>query len=134
MHPAAHIVLSGIEACRRCLRQHPGQPVKAVNRRFDFAETAPAAGPGSPADAGARRWVELRPHSAGVAIQIVTGTRRALAESLLYPATPESAGADRPWLGIDPAAIIAPPFLTQLAAAAARALEQLDSFPEPLHG
>jgi len=134
MHPAAHIVLSGIEACRRCLRQHPGQPVKAVARRFDYAESAAAARPAGPADPGARRWVELRPHSAGVAIQIVTETRRTLAESVLYPATPDASGTDRLWLGIDPAAITAPPFLTTLAAAADRALERLDSFPELLHG
>lgn len=151
MHPSAHIVLSGIEACRRVLRQHPGRPVKAVNRRFDYADSAdqPLR---LPADRGAEhRWVELRPHTAGIAIQLVDGPRRALAGSVLYPAAAEpaesagpadatngaqsgAAGGEDPWLGIDPGAITAPPFLTTLAAAAARALEQLDSFPETLHG
>ncbi len=144
MHPSAHIVLSGIEACRSFLRQHPGAPLKAINRRFDYADAAPqapAAGPQPPSVAagpvagpGPRRWVELRPHSAGIAIQLVDGPRRTLADSVLYPAAPEAAEADRLWLGISPEAITAPPFLTKLAAAAARALEQLDSFPEALHG
>lgn len=144
MHPSAHIVLSGIEACRSYLRQHPGAPVKAVNRRFDYAEAAPedpATGPhlpsvsaGPAAGPGPRcgRWVELRPHSAGIAIQLVDGPRRTLAGSVLYPATAEAAEAEL-WLGINPEAITAPAFLTQLTDAADRALRQLPALPEPAH-
>lgn len=145
MHPSVQIVLSGIEACRRVLRQHPGQPVKAINRRFDYIDAADTPSSSASAQGTPRRWVELRPHTAGIAIQLVDGSRRALAGSVLYPAAAEpadadpcaqgaGAGAESPWLGIDADAITAPPFLTKLAAAAARALEHLDSFPETLHG
>lgn len=128
MHSSVSAVLSGIEVCRRLLTQHPTVPIKAVNRRFDFAATT--AGPHKVFRYPPDRWVELRPHTCGIAVQLASGPLRMTAVSLPYPMMPGGIGDD---LCPDLDAIESDPFLEALAAAANRALDQLASFPEPTH-
>lgn len=128
MHHSVQAVLSGIEACRRYLLAHPAQPVKAVNRRFDYTEST--AGPHAVFSYGPGRWVELRPLTFGIAIQLAHGPLRMTAASVPYPMMPGCA-VDEPYP--DPAAIVSTPFLEALAVAVDRALEQLARLPEPIH-
>lgn len=128
MHPAALSALAGIEACRRYLARHPGVPAAAVCAPFDFAD-ATAVVRGAHGRAPARRFVQLRPGSDGIALGLACGPLLRPGPALHYPTL--TAPGD---LRVDLEAIVAAPFQALLENAAGRALARLASLPETADG